>query len=141
VVAGRGTFEPAGGWGGDHHGGVPISILSRSPAPAWAAGWPAVHHVRDLEAAVRAAKHAAGAKDVLVYGPACARTAFARIDLAWAGPATHHMREQVHRILREDGTGAPAPTVGSSQELVALMLRVLTELPVDLPVEAPVRGR
>jgi hypothetical protein len=24
VVAGRGTFEPAGGWGGDHHGGVPI---------------------------------------------------------------------------------------------------------------------
>src|SRR5687768_6121096 len=21
VVAGRGTFEPAGGWGGDHHGG------------------------------------------------------------------------------------------------------------------------
>ena len=24
VVAGRGTFEPAGGWGGDHHEGVPI---------------------------------------------------------------------------------------------------------------------
>jgi dihydrofolate reductase len=33
VVAGRGTFEPAGGWGGDHHHGVPIFILSRaSPA-------------------------------------------------------------------------------------------------------------
>jgi hypothetical protein len=29
VVAGRGTFEPAGGWGGDHHDGVPIFILSR----------------------------------------------------------------------------------------------------------------
>ena len=27
VVAGRGTFEPAGGWGGDHHDGVPIFIL------------------------------------------------------------------------------------------------------------------
>ena len=25
VVAGRGTFELAGGWGGDHHNGVPIS--------------------------------------------------------------------------------------------------------------------
>ena len=30
VVAGRGTFEPAGGWGGDHHDGVPIFILSRN---------------------------------------------------------------------------------------------------------------
>lgn len=30
VIAGRGTFEPAGGWGGDHHDGVPIYILSRS---------------------------------------------------------------------------------------------------------------
>jgi dihydrofolate reductase len=26
VVAGRGTFEPAGGWGGDHHDGVPIFV-------------------------------------------------------------------------------------------------------------------
>jgi hypothetical protein len=25
VVAERGTFEPAGGWGGDHHDGAPIS--------------------------------------------------------------------------------------------------------------------
>jgi hypothetical protein len=29
VVAGRGSFEPAGGWGGDHHDGVPIFVLSR----------------------------------------------------------------------------------------------------------------
>src|SRR5690606_8145138 len=28
VVAGRGTFEPARGWGGDHHGGAPIYIVS-----------------------------------------------------------------------------------------------------------------
>ena len=32
VVAGRGTFEPAGGWGGDHHDGVPIFILYRRGA-------------------------------------------------------------------------------------------------------------
>src|SRR4051794_14993022 len=32
VLAGRGTFEPAGGWGGDHHDGVEIYILSRHPA-------------------------------------------------------------------------------------------------------------
>ena len=29
IVAGKGTFEPAGGWGGDHHGGAPIFIYSR----------------------------------------------------------------------------------------------------------------
>ena len=27
VVAGRRTFEPAGGWGGDHHDGVPIWVF------------------------------------------------------------------------------------------------------------------
>ena len=75
VVAGRGTFEPAGGWGGDHHDGVPIYILSRNPAPDWAAGWPAVHYVSDIEAAMREAKIAAGAKNVLVHGSSIAQRA------------------------------------------------------------------
>jgi dihydrofolate reductase len=75
VVAGRGTFEPAGGWGGDHHDGVPIYILSRNPAPDWAAGWPAVHYVDDLETAMREAKSAAGDKDVLVHGSGIAQRA------------------------------------------------------------------
>jgi dihydrofolate reductase len=75
VVAGRGTFEPAGGWGGDHHDGVPIYILSRNPAPAWAAGWPAVHYVSDLEAAMRDARRAAGDKNVLVHGAGIAQRA------------------------------------------------------------------
>jgi dihydrofolate reductase len=77
VVAGRRTFEPAGGWGGDHHNGVPIYILSRNPAPAWAADWPAVHYVSNLEAAVRDAKHAAGDKNVLVHGAGIAQRALA----------------------------------------------------------------
>ncbi len=75
VVAGRGTFEPAGGWGGDHHDGVPIYILSRNPAPAWAADWPAVHYVSDLATAMRDAKHAAGDKNVLVHGVRIAQRA------------------------------------------------------------------
>jgi dihydrofolate reductase len=75
VIAGRRTFEPAEGWGGDHHDGVPIYILSRNPAPAWAAGWPAVHYVSDLEAAVRDAKHAAGDRNVLVHGSSIAQRA------------------------------------------------------------------
>ncbi|WP_328995886.1 dihydrofolate reductase family protein [Kribbella sp. NBC_01245] len=75
VVAGRATFEPAGGWGGDHHDGVPIYILSRNPAPDWAADWPLVHYVSDLEAAIRDAKDAAGDKDVLVHGSGIAQRA------------------------------------------------------------------
>jgi len=68
VIAGRGTFEGAGGWGGDHHDGVPIYILSRNPAPDWAANWPAVHYVSNLGAAVRDARYASGDKNVLVHG-------------------------------------------------------------------------
>jgi len=60
VLAGRGTFDPAGGWDGDHHDGVGIYIFSRRPAPEWAAGWSNVHFVGDLAAAVEAAKEAAG---------------------------------------------------------------------------------
>ena len=75
VVAGRGTFEPAEGWGGDHHDGVPIYVLSRHPAPAWAARWPAVHYVSDLAAAMREAKRVAGDKNVLVHGAGIAQRA------------------------------------------------------------------
>ena len=40
VLAGRGTFEPAGGWSGDHHDGVPIFILSRHQPARRVAQWP-----------------------------------------------------------------------------------------------------
>ncbi|HWL37790.1 MAG TPA: dihydrofolate reductase family protein [Frankiaceae bacterium] len=74
VLCGRGTFEPAQGWGGDHHDGVPLYVLSRHPAPSWA-HWPTVHYVSDLADAVRDAKAAAGDKDVLVHGAAIAQRA------------------------------------------------------------------
>lgn len=77
VIAGRGTFEPAGGWGGDHHDGVPIYILSRHAAPDWAAGWPGVHYVSDLAAAVRDAREAAGDKNILVHGAGITQRALA----------------------------------------------------------------
>ena len=75
IVAGTGTFEPAGGWGGDHHDGVPIYIFSRHPVPAWVAGWPGVRYVDDLEVAVRSAREAAGERDVLVHGAGTAQHA------------------------------------------------------------------
>jgi dihydrofolate reductase len=77
VVAGRGTFEPAGGWGGDHHDGVPIFILSRRDPASEALQWPLVTYVNDVEVAMAEAKRAAGDKNVLVHGAGTAQLALA----------------------------------------------------------------
>jgi len=77
VVAGRGTFEPAGGWGGDHHDGVPIFILSRSGSACGSEQWPLVTYVDDVATAMSEAKRAAGGKDVLVHGAGTAQLALA----------------------------------------------------------------
>ncbi len=50
VVAGRGTFEPAGGWDGDHHDGVPIFIFSRHEPGIDIGSWPLVTSVDNVEA-------------------------------------------------------------------------------------------
>lgn len=75
VVAGRGTFEPAGGWGGDHHDGVPIVILSRHDPGEEFANWPLVTYTDDLAVAMSEAKEAAGDRDVLVHGAGTAQMA------------------------------------------------------------------
>ena len=77
VVAGRGTFEPAGGWGGDHHDGVPIFILSRREPDSEPGQWPLVSYVNDVSTAMSEAKRAAGDKDVLVHGAGTAQLALA----------------------------------------------------------------
>jgi len=78
VIAGRGTFEPAGGWGGDHHDGVPIFILSRrDPAGEIGSQWPLVTYVDEVRTAMAEAKRAAGDKDVLVHGAGTAQLALA----------------------------------------------------------------
>jgi dihydrofolate reductase len=76
VVAGRGTFEPAGGWGGDHHDGVPIFILTRQD-PANFTQWPLVSYVSDVTTAMSQAKEAAGDKNVLVHGAGVTQLALA----------------------------------------------------------------
>jgi dihydrofolate reductase len=76
VVAGRGTFEPAGGWGGDHHDGVPIFILTRHD-PADLKQWPLVTYVNDVTTAMTRAKEAAGDRNVLVHGAGTAQLAIA----------------------------------------------------------------
>jgi dihydrofolate reductase len=77
VVAGRGTFEPAGGWGGDHHDGVPIFIVSRGEPSSQRLQWPLVTYVDDVGTAMAEAKRAAGDKDVLVHGAGIAQLALA----------------------------------------------------------------
>lgn len=77
VVAGRGTFEPAGGWGGDHHDGVPIFIPYRQEPGIDISQWPLVTAVNDVTTAMTRAKQAAGEKNVLVHGAGIARLALA----------------------------------------------------------------
>jgi dihydrofolate reductase len=77
VVAGRGTFEPAEGWGGDHHDGVPIFIVARQELAIDTSQWPLVTCVPDVETAMAKAKAAAGDKDVLVHGAGIAQLALA----------------------------------------------------------------
>jgi dihydrofolate reductase len=75
VVAGRGTAEPAGFWGGDHHDGVPIFILSRSEPDSETGRMPLVTYVNDVGTAMSEAKRAAGDKNVLVHGAGVAQLA------------------------------------------------------------------
>ena len=75
VVAGRGTFEPAGGWGGDHHDRVPIFVVARREANIDISHWPLVTYVNDVTTAMTRAKQAAGDKNVLVHGAGVARLA------------------------------------------------------------------
>jgi dihydrofolate reductase len=74
VVVGRRTFEYAGGWGGDHHDGIPIYVLSRRP-PADDLQWANVTYVDDVATAMQLAKDAAGDNDVLVHGAVTAQLA------------------------------------------------------------------
>lgn len=76
VVAGRGTFDPAKGWGGDHHDGVPIFILSREKHGT-DPRWPLVTYFGEVETAMASAKEAAGEKDVLVHGATVTQLALA----------------------------------------------------------------
>jgi dihydrofolate reductase len=66
VIAGRRTYELAGHWGGDHHDGVPILILTHDvpaqPPPG------SVRFVTDARECAAQARAAAGDAAVLVHG-------------------------------------------------------------------------
>ena len=76
VLVGRRTAEIVDHWGGDHHHGVPIIVLShRAPGPS-VANYPLVTYVTDgIASAMAQAKAAAGDRDVLVHGAYTAQRA------------------------------------------------------------------
>ena len=71
VIVGRRTFEFAGEWGGDHHDGVPIFVLSHAVPSAPPPGH--TSYVTDVESAVAQAKAAAGGRDVMLHGASAAQ--------------------------------------------------------------------
>jgi dihydrofolate reductase len=77
LVCGRGTVEPARGWNGDHHDGVPIFILTRRDPDSVPEHWPLVTYVADVRTAMTEAKRAAGDRNVLVHGAGTAQLALA----------------------------------------------------------------
>jgi dihydrofolate reductase len=69
VLAGRRTYDLVNGWGGDHHDGVPMFILTHEPPGEVPQGAGTYTFVTDgVESAVAQAKAAAGNKDVLLHG-------------------------------------------------------------------------
>ena len=73
VVVGRRTFELADGWGGDHHDGVPVFVLTHDvpddPPPG------SVRYVTDVRECAAQARTAAGDCDVMVHGAVTAQRA------------------------------------------------------------------
>ena len=76
VLVGRRTAEQADHYGEDHHGGVPIFVVSHRPPSPSVANYPLVTDVTDgIEAAMTQAKAAAGDRNVLVHGAYTAQRA------------------------------------------------------------------
>jgi len=73
VVVDRHTFEWADEWGGDHHDGVPVFVVTRTP-PAVSA-YEIVSYVDDPVTAIDRAKAAAGERDVMMHGVGAVRDA------------------------------------------------------------------
>ncbi|SNT50239.1 Dihydrofolate reductase [Actinomadura meyerae] len=71
VISGRRTYELAGRWQGDHHGGVPVFVLTHDvpddPPPG------SVRYVTDVRECAAQARAAAGDGDVMVHGAGAAQ--------------------------------------------------------------------
>jgi len=76
-VCGRGTVDPAGGWGGDDYAGPPVFVYSRTPLGPGDPRWPRFTYIDTIEEAVRRARDAAGDGTVLIQGAGAGQAALA----------------------------------------------------------------
>jgi len=77
VVGGRRLYDMTGGWGNDHHDGVPLFWVVRDPSTYMDHAAPNVLFLDDITEAMTRAKAAAGDRDVLVHGVGVTRLALA----------------------------------------------------------------
>jgi dihydrofolate reductase len=76
VLIGRRFAEQIDYWGGDHHHGVPIFVVSHRPPGPSVANYPLVRYVTDgIASAMAQAKAAASDRNVLVHGAYTAQRA------------------------------------------------------------------
>jgi dihydrofolate reductase len=152
IVAGRGTFELADGWDGDHHDGMPIFILARHEPGIDISQWPLVSYVNDATTAMTQAKEAAGDRNVLVHGAGTTQLALAagvldELELhvtpvlfgqgrrLFEGLAPQYIELERTRILGERAV-SPTCTTASSAEVGALRL-VLSRQMATAPCVPP----
>ncbi|WIX99574.1 dihydrofolate reductase family protein [Amycolatopsis mongoliensis] len=72
LISGRRTFELAGRWGGDHHDGVPIHVLTHHVDPGDTPPGSA-RFFTDVVACAEEARAAAGERAVMVHGAGAAQ--------------------------------------------------------------------
>lgn len=76
IISGRRTFELAGRWGGDHHDGVPIHVLTHHIDPGDTPPGSA-RFFTDVTEAAEEARAAAGERGVMVHGAGAAKALLA----------------------------------------------------------------
>ncbi|WP_290057600.1 dihydrofolate reductase family protein [Amycolatopsis solani] len=76
IISGRRTYELAGRWGGDHHDGVPIHVLTHRVDPADPAPG-STRYFTDVVACAEEARAAAGERAVMVHGAGAAQALLA----------------------------------------------------------------
>jgi dihydrofolate reductase len=71
LISGRRTYELAGGWGGDHHSGVPIFVLTHEVPDEAPPG--TVRYVTDVAECAALARDAVGDGVAMVHGAGAAQ--------------------------------------------------------------------
>src|SRR6266487_6134668 len=80
VISGRRTFELAGRWGGDHHDGVPIHVLTHHTEDGDVPPGNTTFHT-DVASWAAAARESARGRPVMVHGAAAAQALIAAGEL------------------------------------------------------------